>query len=546
MNISLKAPSELFYKHLNSKDNYRILFSGPFGIGKTYFLNDFFDKRTDDYLTVYLSPVHYSVASNEDIFKFIKFDILQELNRKYHLLEALEADFEENYKELDNVIDNTTFFLWSFIANFSKIIEASFYMIPEVNIANASEDGNGPDLTFASLGNLPQAGIDILKNVLKDAEELKKVIASHENSPEAKSYLEELSNNYIYERDPVTIFITEVLNLLSEIQLERTNKKHIKKTQKKQKVLIIDDLDRIDPEHIFRLFNVFSSHLGSNSESENKFSFDKIIFVCDIDNIRGMFQVRYGTPMGFNGYIDKFYSQQVFYFDNRSAIIEFLQKDFFDRKKPKEYEEQFIMSTLFKEIGLVVYIIEAFIRTQVLNLRTLKKISGKLLIPKENHLQIFINPNDREVTYFRNIDYPILLITEFLNQFFSKSDDFIDALNSCSLKLSNASNQFLSSEKGTPHFWNIVLFSRRFDHSFKAIDVAHKSSIVSGGSFQLLSMDEPLKSVVLSITKNQITRTIQYYIEGPSKAPISERMFFQELTSIVSFFKEQGLYDNIN
>jgi len=53
----------------------------------------------------------------------------------------------------------------------------------------------------------------------------------------------------------------------------------------KKSVLIIDDLDRIDPEHIFRILNVFSAHFDITEDGKNKFDFDKIILVCDIQNI---------------------------------------------------------------------------------------------------------------------------------------------------------------------------------------------------------------------------------------------------------------------
>ena len=76
-------------------------------------------------------------------------------------------------------------------------------------------------------------------------------------------------------------------------------------------VLLIDDLDRLDPEHVFRLFNIFSAHYDDVTES-NKFGFDKIIFVCDINNIQQMFNHRYGINVEFNGYIDKFYSSEIF------------------------------------------------------------------------------------------------------------------------------------------------------------------------------------------------------------------------------------------
>jgi hypothetical protein len=43
--ISIEDVSKRFEEHLAIEDNNRIIFSGKFGTGKTYFLNKFFDDR---------------------------------------------------------------------------------------------------------------------------------------------------------------------------------------------------------------------------------------------------------------------------------------------------------------------------------------------------------------------------------------------------------------------------------------------------------------------------------------------------------------------
>ena len=40
--IPITEPSEQFSQHLNKEENHRILFSSPFGTGKTTFLKEFF------------------------------------------------------------------------------------------------------------------------------------------------------------------------------------------------------------------------------------------------------------------------------------------------------------------------------------------------------------------------------------------------------------------------------------------------------------------------------------------------------------------------
>ena len=68
-----------FQEFLNPQRNRRIIFSGPFGIGKTYFLNEFFKEKDEEFYSIFLRPVNYSLLSNEDVFKLIKYDILTQI-----------------------------------------------------------------------------------------------------------------------------------------------------------------------------------------------------------------------------------------------------------------------------------------------------------------------------------------------------------------------------------------------------------------------------------------------------------------------------------
>ena len=86
MEINIKSEITRFYEFLNQEDNSNIIFSGKFGIGKTYFINKFFEEYNTKYTYLYLSPVHYSIASNEDVFEYIKVDILLQLFKKTILI----------------------------------------------------------------------------------------------------------------------------------------------------------------------------------------------------------------------------------------------------------------------------------------------------------------------------------------------------------------------------------------------------------------------------------------------------------------------------
>ena len=96
MEISISKETERFADFLKQKDNENIIFSGAFGIGKSYFLNNFFNQHKDKYTGIYLTPINYSVANNEDIFEYIKVDILMQL------LEKVPYDFEKQKISLSN------------------------------------------------------------------------------------------------------------------------------------------------------------------------------------------------------------------------------------------------------------------------------------------------------------------------------------------------------------------------------------------------------------------------------------------------------------
>ena len=76
--LDISKPTQDFTTHLSITGNNRIIFSGPFGSGKTYFLNEYFKENTD-YEVFHLYPVNYSISQNGDIFELIKFDLLFEL-----------------------------------------------------------------------------------------------------------------------------------------------------------------------------------------------------------------------------------------------------------------------------------------------------------------------------------------------------------------------------------------------------------------------------------------------------------------------------------
>ncbi len=141
----------------------------------------------------------------------------------------------------------------------------------------------------------------------------------------------------------------------------------VKRLQEKAEVaLVIDDLDRIDPEHIFRILNVFAAHFDdSKSDKANKFGLDRIILVCDIGNIRKIFSNKYGMDVDFDGYIDKFYSKEVFHFDNSENLKSIV----------KEIQHS-IKTHIFNEIELSL---NNYLKSNIINSEILTKILSHLI-----------------------------------------------------------------------------------------------------------------------------------------------------------------------
>ncbi|AQG78023.1 P-loop NTPase fold protein [Spirosoma montaniterrae] len=281
MIVSITPVVELFDNYVGDQYNKRILFSGKFGSGKSYFLKSFFNERELKYSCFYISPVNYVVSGNENIFEYIKIDIVNQLLRYPLLVDSTKIKLGDDK------------FIYEYIKSSPvKAVELLLSIVsPIVPFAESIKGG---------LIGLKD-GLDKFNEFKKKFEPLHKtdlsVIEDYiDNSMQLKGS--------IYEDDIVTKIIRGCIEYLNS---------------KNQTVLIIDDLDRLDPEHIFRILNILSVH-NENFDSDNKFGFSKVIVVCDIDNIKKIFEHRYGAEVDFEGYIDKFYSQDIFRFDNEKAV----------------------------------------------------------------------------------------------------------------------------------------------------------------------------------------------------------------------------------
>ncbi len=393
--IPIDQPTNKFDFFLEIKGNQRIIFSGIYGSGKTHFLTQFFEESeqkkrhngTKKYNIFHLFPINYSVSKNEDIFENIKYDILGRLL---------------NYKEcIDPKIENSLqryFQLNSLIKKTPDIISPLLNFIPN----------NGDTLSAI------YTGLTLFINQIEDA--TKKVNLELKQN-QITTFFDEIENikGSIFEFDIYTQLITQILEL-------------IKTNSNAENVLIIDDLDRVDPEHIFRLLNVFSAHFDLKA-GDNKFGFDKIIVVCDIDNIRRIFNNRYGADVEFTGYIDKFYSIGIFQFENHEAIASNLAYQMHHLKLISIEDPSLLTINEFiknsKNINTCKFIFKGLIDSNAINLR-------KLFLMSKFPLPYHKDKINYKGTAIYDWQLPILFIIRFLMTFYETQEDLLFALDKAS------------------------------------------------------------------------------------------------------------------
>ncbi|WP_295714130.1 P-loop NTPase fold protein [Mucilaginibacter sp.] len=395
--VPTKSLDKSFDEHIRDDFNERILFSAPFGAGKSTFLKNYFDQQ-DDIIVLKLFPVNYSIAQNQDVFELIKYDLLYELLSKYPKEIQLE---QEQYSCL--------LMSQMFLLHRMKID------LPLKLILKAAGTVTGTPIP-------EQETIDGITNLIGEFSEFKGKMNTSEWT-QLNKYIQSFKNKtgHVHESDDITELIVD---MLERVKIAKNGDDDQRKITT---VLLIDDLDRLDPEHVFRLFNVFSAHYDEVTES-NKFGFDKIIFVCDINNVQQMFAHRYGISVEFNGYIDKFYSSEVFNFDISQYLKDSLKallmarhqlKKFFPDGLNQTYEDRFRLDKHDGFYSFLSYVITGLIDSQQIRIRNFQRF------------QYFALPNRQFKHRHREwhvLYYPLLVLVNTLERFFSRQAELENAL----------------------------------------------------------------------------------------------------------------------
>lgn len=305
--ISIELELASFKEHLNF--NKRTILSAKFGDGKTFFINKFKEKYKDDYEFITIYPVNYQIADNRSIFEYIKRDILIQM--------VAQNMIKPSYEIPDSLI-----FQFFIMQNSYSLLGDLLQILPNLGVHEQT-------ISLFLTGY----------HSLKWSEKISNIYHKYSNT------IHSHDENRIIE-DFIGFFSKEKgspyeIDLITQIIIDNIQWFH--KEKNKKVVFIIEDLDRIDPAHLFRILNIFSAHIDrvyqyQNSSIEknenttysellpNKFGFDNIITVFDYDKTENIFYHIYGQNADFKGYISKFISHQPFFYSINSVAHNYLYK----------------------------------------------------------------------------------------------------------------------------------------------------------------------------------------------------------------------------
>ena len=270
-----------FLQHLRAHP--RTILSAKFGDGKSFFLDKFAKDENviNEYKVIKIYPINYQVVGDNDIFSLLKYDVLLQL-----LVEDMVS--EEAFQSAFENQEDKLMMLSLLFEGFAKVDPSPKAQIPSATLR-----------LFKSVANVRKK-----RSIFQGGDRA------------ARTLLQKLErNNSLYLEDATTRLIRQSLS-------------EWRQREKKRVVLIVEDLDRLDPQHLFRILNVFSAHMDyiyrngdtpTDSLLGSRFGFDSIVFVLEFENLRRLFAHFYGDETSFGGYISKFIPQGYFEYSLRKS-----------------------------------------------------------------------------------------------------------------------------------------------------------------------------------------------------------------------------------
>ena len=396
--IDISGNLKKFAQYLEKTD--RIILSAKFGDGKTYLLNELRrDEAMQDkyeFFTIY--PVNYSVAKNEDVFEYIKRDIIVQLYER---------------KLLDNIDLNA---LFGSVFTFDDLTSVVSFL-----------------LSFVPMGKFYNKVYNKFLEIKKKYDEKKHT---------ADKYLSQFANTAgcIYEEDGYTKLIRIAIEWISQDHSLNGEERKAKKP-----VLIIEDLDRLDPKHLFRILNVVSAHIDDSKQPDivgNKFGFNNIVLVMDYDVTKHIFHHFYGAQACYEGYMSKFLSREPFRYSIGPIMIQAFETQlgeklgiqnlwiFFSRFRERlaesslrdlhkliQFETKFCikqdeyiysggsMSTSLPLFHLIIYMMESGMSTEAIQADLLSLFEGGFQYSNEIEIEFIRLMYPVYILHFPNVKY---------------------------------------------------------------------------------------------------------------------------------------------
>ena len=350
--IPIDDAIEAFRYHLDAHD--RTILSARFGDGKSFFLSHFMEKEdvAECYTFLTIFPVNYQVVENRDIFELIKRDILLQMLLKG----VIEIEVEINDElALALYLQNQ---LIDFVESFLPLL------------SELAMNGDEAKTVATSL---------VVKKFFKSIKQKLEKIKKQFRDNRLDDFLNAVEKHPVVGQDAISNIIQQCLQQYRE------------KNPNKRVVLVIEDLDRIDPAHLFRIMNIFSAHVDfcyrqgckpDASLAANKFGLDKVVFVMDYENVRHIYSHFYGKETNFDGYIEKFCSSNYFAYSlaeqRESFFVEQISKEI---EIPKSVLNYLVMPEDFNKISIRRFA------------QAIEDIDGSIInIPKvKNHNNIMVS-----------------------------------------------------------------------------------------------------------------------------------------------------------
>lgn len=382
--IPVNDAIERFHEHL--KEHNRTILSAKFGDGKSFFFQQFMEDEDvkKDFKFLVLYPVNYQVAENRDVFELIKYDLLIQM-------------FTQGIMSPEFKLSKAQALAWCLQLHSPSIAEGLLPIISDLCLDEKSVKQVSALLVGKKL-------IGKVKQNVKDLEEPVR-------DRLIEQFLKEMSKNPITGQDVITGIIQQGI-----AEYKNAN-------PGKDVVLVIEDMDRMDPAHLFRILNVFSAHIdynfrmGEDSKCPhigNKFGLDKVVFVMCYENAESIFRHFYGINAGFPGYINKFCSSNFFTYS-------------LNQEKEKYYYDRIQENT--KIDGMTI---KVFIRPEDLKDHTVREVVNAI----ENldrtivHEDIIANADTRQPKKIHNGILKVISILRKLGMTDEKiKDRLVDCMN---------------------------------------------------------------------------------------------------------------------